>query len=75
MQKKPRVRTLVDSQDVQGSERLLESARQCFCDIFRSLWKKISSKSSVFVVSEIWSLFVNIMTPDDKSSFSVKMRV
>ena len=62
MPKKPRVRTLMDSQHVKGSERLLKSARQYFCDIFLSLWNEMSSKSSVLVVSEILRLFVNILT-------------
>ena len=75
MPKKPRVRTLMDSQHVKGSETLHESARQYFCHIFWSLWKKISSKNSVLVVSEILRLFVNILTPDEKYSLSVKASV
>ena len=34
MPKNPRVTTLMDSQDVKGSERLLKSARKDFCHIF-----------------------------------------
>ena len=34
MPKKPRVRTLMDSQHVKGSESLLKSARQEFSQIF-----------------------------------------
>ena len=34
MQKKPSVRTLMDSQHVKVSERLLKPARQYFCHIF-----------------------------------------
>ena len=34
MPKKPCVRTLMDSQDVKGSERLLKSAGKDFCHIF-----------------------------------------
>ena len=75
MPKKPRVRTLKESQHVKGSEKLLKSARQNFCHIFWSLWKEISSKSSVLVISEILRLFVNILTPDDKYSLSVKASV
>ena len=33
MPKKPRVRTLMDSQHVNGSQKLLKSARQYFCHI------------------------------------------
>ena len=75
MPKKIPVRNLMDSQHVKVSERLLKSARQYFCHIFWSLWKKISSKNSVLVVSEILRLFVNILTPDDKYSLSVKASV
>ena len=75
MPKKPSVRTAMGSQQVKVSEGLLKSARQYFCHIFWSLWKKISSKNSVLVVSEILRLFVNILTPDDKYSLSVKASV
>ena len=75
MPKKPRVRTLMDSQHVKGSETLLKSARQYFCHIFWSLWKNMSSKNSLLVVSEILRLFVNILTPDEKYSLSVKAGV
>ena len=72
MLKKPRVRTLMDSQHVKVSETMLKSTRQYFRYILRSLWKKISSKNSFLEVSEILRLFVNIWTPDDKYSLSVK---
>ena len=75
MPKNPRGRTLLESQHVKGSQRLLKSARQYFCHIFWSLWKEFSSKSFVLVVSEILRLFVNILTPDDKYSLSVKASV
>ena len=75
MPKKPRVRTPMDSHGVKRSERLLKSARQYICHIFLSLWKKFSSKNSVLVVSEIFRLFVNILTPDDKYFLSVKASV
>ena len=75
MPKKPSVRTLMDSQEVKWSERLFKSARQYFCHIFLSLWQEISCKNSVLVVSEILRLFVNILTPDDMYSPSVKESV
>ena len=75
MPKKPLVRTLMGSEHVKGSEKFLKSARQYFCDIFCSLWNEISSKNSILVVSEILKLFVNILTPDDKYSLSVKASV
>ena len=75
MPKKPRVRTLMDIQHVKGSETLLNSARQYFRHIFWSLWKEIGSKNSVLVLPEIIKSFVNILTPDDKYSLSVKASV
>ena len=72
MQKKPSVRTLMESQDVKESEILLKSARKYFCHICWSLLKEISSKNSVSLVSEMLRLFVNILTPDDKYCLSVK---
>ena len=75
MPEKARIRTLMDSQHVKVSERLLKSARQYFCHIFWSLLKKIRSKNSFLVVSEILRLFVNILTPNDKHSLSIKASV
>ena len=75
MPQKPRVRTLIDSQQVKGSEKLLKSARQYFCQSFWSLWKEISSKNSVLVDSEILRMFLNILTPNEKYSLSVKASV
>ena len=75
MPKKPRIRTLKDSQHVKGSETLHKSARQYFSLIFWSLCKKISSKNFVLKLTEILRLFVNILTPDDKYSLLVKASV
>ena len=72
MRKKPRVWTLIYSQHVKGTETLIKIAQHYFCQIFLTLWKKISSKNFVLVVSEILRLFVNILTLDDKYSLSVK---
>ena len=72
MPKNPRVRILMDSPHVKVSETLLKSARQYLCHDFWSLWKEIRSKNSVLVVSEILKMFVNILTPDEKYSLSVK---
>ena len=75
MPKKPRVRTQIDSQQVKEAERLLESARQDILSYFFITPKKIRSKNSFLVVSEIFRLFVNILTPDEKYSLSVKENV
>ena len=75
MPTKSRVRTLKESQHVKGHETLLKSAQPYFGQLFWSLWKVISSKNSVLVVSEILRLFVNILTPNEKYSLSVKAGV
>ena len=75
MPQKSHVRTLMDSQHVNGSERLLKSAQQYFSHTFWSFWKEISSKRFILVVSEIFRLFVNILAPDEKYSLSVKASV
>ena len=75
MPKKPRLRTLMDGQHVKMCERLLKSERQYFCHVFWSLWQEISSKSFALLLSEILVVFVNILTPDDKYSLSVKVSV
>ena len=75
MGNKPRVRTFMDNQNVKGSETLPKSWRNYFCHIFWAGVKKISSKNSVLVVYEILTLLVNILTPDDKYSLSVKASV
>ena len=62
----------MDSEHVKESERMLKSSREYFSQDILSLWQDISSKNSVLVVSEILRLFVNILTPDDKHSLSVK---
>ena len=63
MPKKTRVRTLMASQLVKGSETLPKSARDYFRDIFLSLWKKISSKNSFLEVSEILRLLLTYWRP------------
>ena len=75
MPKKPHVRTLKAGQHVKGFKTLLQSACQYFSGIFWAIWKKISSKNFVLVVSEILRLFVNILIPDEKYSLSVKASV
>ena len=75
MPKKPRVRTLMDSQHVKGSERLLKSARQSFCEILWSLSKRIRPLNAFLEVSEILRLFVSIVRTDNKYILSVKASV
>ena len=75
MSEKACIRTLMDSEHVKGFETPHRSAQQYFCQIFSSLWKKISSKNSVLVLPEILRVFVNMLTPDDKYSFLVKQSI
>ena len=60
MPKKPRLRTLIGSQHFKDS---------------KTLWKQMSSKNPVLVVSVILRLFFNILTPDEKYPLSVKANV
>ena len=53
MAKKPRVRTLMHSQYVKVSERMLKSGRQYFCNIFWSLWNETRTKKSVLVIGHL----------------------
>ena len=75
MPKKPPVRTLMNSEHVKVSKTLHKSAPQYFCHIFRSLCTEICSKNFVSVVSEIFRLFLNILTRNDKYSVLVKASV
>ena len=75
MPKKPRVRTLMDSQHVKVSDTLLKSVWQYFCEMFWSFRKKISPENSIFVVSEILRLFSIVLSPNEMYCLSVKTRV
>ena len=55
-----------------GPKHCLNVHGSIFVIFFWSFRKKISSKNSVLVVSEILRLLVNILTHDDKYSLSVK---
>ena len=75
MLKKPLVKTLMGSQHVKGSNYCLNLHGSIFVIFFYHSEKKVSSKNSVLVVSEILRLFVNILTSDDKYSLSAKASV
>ena len=68
MSKKSCIRTPFDSQHAKGFQILLKSALWQFYHIFESLLGKWSWKMSLLVISEIWGLFVNTLTADDKYS-------
>ena len=75
MPKKQRVRTVMESQHVKVSQRLLKSARQYFCHIFSII--REGYQLHEFCGSSMWNLrlFVSILTRDEKYSFSVKARL
>ena len=75
MPNKPCVRTLIDSQHVKDSEKLVKFVRQGFDVIFWSLQKNFFSQNFVSVVSKILRHSVNILTLDDSYSLSIKVIV
>ena len=56
------------NQRVNGFETLLKLARHHYFSIFPGIRDKLSWKKSALVTSEIFRLFVNTLTPDEKYS-------
>ena len=56
------------NQRVNGFETLLTSARHHYFALSPRIRDKLSCKKSALVKSEIFLLFVNTLTPDDKYS-------
>ena len=56
------------NQRVNGFETLLKSARHDYFFIFPGIRDKLTWKLSALVTSEIFRLFLNTLTPDDKHS-------
>ena len=56
------------NQRVNGFETLLKSTRHHYFALFPRIRDKLSCKKSALVTSEIFRLFVNTLTPDDKYS-------
>ena len=56
------------NQRVNGFETLLHSARHLYFSICPRIRAKLSWKMSALITSEIFRLFVNTLTPDDKYS-------
>ena len=56
------------NQRVNGFETLLKSARHHYFPIFPRIRDKLCYKKSALVRSEIFRLFANTLTPDDKYS-------
>ena len=55
----------MDIQQVKASETEVKCAWRYFCHVSWSLSKKISTKNSVILVSEILKLFLKKLTPSD----------
>ena len=55
-------------QPVKGFETLLKAVRHHYFSIFPRIRDKLSWKKSALVTSEIFRLFLNTLTPDDKYS-------
>ena len=68
MPKRSFFRTPFGNQRVNGFETLLKSARYHYFPILPRIRDKLSWKKSALVTSEIYRLFVNTLTPDDKYS-------
>ena len=60
---------------LKGPKHYLNPERSIFLIFFDHSEKKIRTKNFVLVVSEVLRLLVNILTPDDKYSLSVKASV
>ena len=56
------------NQRVNGFETLLTSARHHYLALFPRIRDKLSCKKSALITSEIFRLFVNTLTADDKYS-------
>ena len=65
----------MDSEHAKGAKKLHKSLLEYFCHNFWLIWNEIFSKNFVSVVSVILRLFVNILTPYDEYSLSVKASV
>ena len=60
--------TPIGNQRVNGFETLLKSARHGYFPIFLRIRDKLSLKKPALVTSEIFRLFFNTLSPDDKYS-------
>ena len=60
--------TPIGNQRVNGFETLLKSARHHYFPIFPWIRYQFSWKKSALATAEIFRLFVNMLTPDDKYS-------
>ena len=66
LSRKHHFRTSFDSQRVNGCQTILKFAWEHFYHTFWSLWVKMICKISPLLKFEIWGVFVNTFTADDK---------
>ena len=66
MSKRSCFRTAFGNERVNGFQTLLKSERQHYNPLFSWIWGKLSLKKYASAWSGILSLFVNILTEDDK---------
>ena len=66
--KKSCLRTTLGNQRVNRSQPLLKSARHHYYPIIQLIWEKFSSKMSPVVLSQIFRVLLNTLTPNDKYS-------
>ena len=55
-----------DKQHGKVDQTLVKSKRHHFYQIYRSLWRQVSWKKSLLVLYKVLTMFVNILTADDK---------
>ena len=66
MSKKSRFRGLFQKQHGKRAQALLKSASQHLYHIHRSLWRKLSWKTSLLLTCKILGLLVNTLATDEK---------
>ena len=68
MSNKSCCRRLFAKQQCKRCQTLLKSSRQHLYHIYWSVWKDLSRKKSLLVISKILAVFVQSLTDDDKYS-------
>ena len=64
--KKSRFRGPLDKQHGQENQTMLKPEPHHLYHIYWSLWKQLSSKKSLLVISKVLRMFVNILTANDQ---------
>ena len=66
MSKNPDFIRPFDNWHSKGDQILVKSKRNHLYQIYRSLWRQVSWKKSLLVLCKVLTMFVNILTADDK---------